>query len=78
MIRGSKHWTYAKHQALWEMLKPVVQTGIANVTVETVEDWGTCMATASADRDPNKMSPLLEMLMEESLRAGESAFNVSR
>ncbi|XP_068219564.1 proteasome activator complex subunit 4-like isoform X1 [Palaemon carinicauda] len=77
MIRGSKHWTFAKHQALWEMLKPIMQTGISNVTVETVEDWGTCMATASADRDPNRLSPLLELLLEEPLRAGESAFNVS-
>ncbi|KAK7086905.1 Proteasome activator complex subunit 4 [Halocaridina rubra] len=77
MIRGSKHWTFAKHQALWEILRPVMQTGMAKVTVETVEDWGTCMATASADRDPNRIAPLMELLMDDPLRPGEGAFNVS-
>ncbi|KAK8724601.1 hypothetical protein OTU49_011168 [Cherax quadricarinatus] len=77
MIRGSKHWTFAKHQALWEVLKPILQIGMAKVTVETVEDWGTCMATASADRDPNRLAPLMELLMDDPLRASEGAFNGS-
>ncbi|XP_042231597.1 proteasome activator complex subunit 4-like isoform X2 [Homarus americanus] len=77
MIRGSKHWTFAKHQALWGILKPVLQIGMAKVTVETVEDWGTCMATASADRDPNRLEPLMELLMDDPLRASEGAFNGS-
>ncbi|XP_045600493.2 proteasome activator complex subunit 4 isoform X1 [Procambarus clarkii] len=77
MIRGSKHWTFAKHEALWEVLKPILQVGMAKVTVETVEDWGTCMATASADRDPNRLAPLMEILMDDPLRASEGAFNGS-
>ncbi|XP_047484565.1 proteasome activator complex subunit 4-like isoform X1 [Penaeus chinensis] len=77
MIRGSKHWTFAKHQALWEMLKPIIQTGMAKVTVETVEDWGTCMATSSADRDPNRLAPLMDILLDDPLRASEGAFNGS-
>lgn len=77
MIRGSKHWTFAKHQALWEILKPILQVGMARVTIETLEDWGTCMATASADRDPNRLAPLMELLMDDPLRANEGAFNGS-
>ncbi|KAK8403278.1 hypothetical protein O3P69_000420 [Scylla paramamosain] len=77
MIRGSKHWTFSKHEALWEKLKPILRTGMARVTVETVEDWGTCMATASADRDPNRLAPLMELLMDDPLRASEGAFNGS-
>lgn len=78
MIRGSKHWTFSKHQALWEVLKPILQVGMARVTLETLEDWGTCMATASADRDPNRLAPLMELLMDDPLRASEGAFNGSR
>uniref|UniRef100_A0A0P4W4D0 Proteasome activator complex subunit 4 C-terminal domain-containing protein n=1 Tax=Scylla olivacea TaxID=85551 RepID=A0A0P4W4D0_SCYOL len=77
MVRGSKHWTFSKHEALWEKLKPILRTGMARVTVETVEDWGTCMATASADRDPNRLAPLMELLMDDPLRASEGAFNGS-
>lgn len=77
IIRGSKHWTFSKHEALWEKLKPILKTGMARVTVETVEDWGTCMATASADRDPNRLCPLMEVLMDDPLRASEGAFNGS-
>lgn len=75
IIRGSKHWTYNKHVGLWERLQPILETGIAKVTVETMEDWGTCMATASADRDPNRLAPLMELLMDDPLRPGEGAFN---
>lgn len=78
VLRGSKHWTYSKHVGLWERLRPILETGMARVTVETVEDWGTCMATASADRDPNRLAPLMEILMDDPLRPGEGAFNSSR
>lgn len=78
IIRGSKHWTFSKHEALWEKLSPILKTGMARITVETVEDWGTCMATTSADRDPNRLSPLMELLMDDPLRASEGAFNGSR
>ncbi|KAK4321981.1 hypothetical protein Pmani_007247 [Petrolisthes manimaculis] len=77
VLRGSKHWTYSKHVSLWERLRPILETGMARVTVETVEDWGTCMATASADRDPNRLAPLMEILMDDPLRPGEGAFNSS-
>ncbi|CAL4088618.1 unnamed protein product [Meganyctiphanes norvegica] len=75
ILRGSKHWTFTKHQALWSWFKPMLKTGMAKVTVETVEDWGTCMATASADRDPNRMHPLLELLMQDPLDNTQAAFN---
>lgn len=77
ILRGSKHWTFTKHQALWSWLRPIIKTGMAKATVETVEDWGTCMATASADRDPNRLHPLLEILMQDPLDNTQAAFSAS-
>ncbi|XP_076047764.1 proteasome activator complex subunit 4-like isoform X2 [Oratosquilla oratoria] len=74
LIRGSKHWTYEKHANLWKVLRPILEMGMSKVTVETVGDWGTCMATASESRDPNRIAPLLELLMEDPLREKEGAF----
>ena len=34
-------------QKLWQWVIPVLKTGITNMTVETVADWGTCYATVS-------------------------------
>lgn len=32
---------------MWEWLGPVVKTGLSNISVDCVVDWGTCFATAS-------------------------------
>jgi proteasome activator subunit 4 len=41
-------------------------------------DWGTCFATASESRDPNRLHWLLEALMEEPLRSRGSFLDSSR
>lgn len=73
VIRGSKHWPYAKVERLWGALEPLVRLALANMTVETVSDWGVCFATAAENRDPNRQHWLYELLMERPLQ-GESSF----
>ncbi|KAF3842217.1 hypothetical protein F7725_024168 [Dissostichus mawsoni] len=58
LIRGSKHWSYAK------VLCPLLRTALSNITIETYADWGTCIATACESRDPRKLYWLFELLME--------------
>ena len=69
LIRGAKHWPWAMTQRLWTWLVPVLRRLLGNVTVETIRDWGTCFATASESRDPNRIHWMLEVLMEEPLRS---------
>ncbi len=78
LIRGSKHWTWSMTERLWEWLVPLLRKILLHVTVETVGDWGTCMATASESRDPNRIHWLLEVLMEEPLRSQGSFLDSSR
>ena len=78
LIRGAKHWTWEMTERLWEWLVPLLRKILLHVTVETVGDWGTCMATASDSRDPNRIHWLLEVMMEEPLRSQGSFLDSSR
>jgi len=78
IIRGSKHWPWDMTQNLWDWLVPVLRLLLGKVTVETIGDWGTCFATSSESRDPNKLHWLLEVLMEEPLRSQGSFLDASR
>lgn len=33
-------------EKLWELLCPLLRTALSNITVETYNDWGTCIATS--------------------------------
>ncbi|XP_020605749.1 proteasome activator complex subunit 4-like [Orbicella faveolata] len=46
VIRGCKHWKFEKVENLWDFLVPLLRKALSAVNVETLEDWGTCMATA--------------------------------
>lgn len=37
---------FAKVEKLWELLCPLLRTALSNMTVETYNDWGTCIATS--------------------------------
>ncbi|XP_029164235.1 proteasome activator complex subunit 4B-like isoform X2 [Nylanderia fulva] len=75
IIRGSKHWPFEMVREMWQVMLPVVRTAIANLTEETVMDWGICFATIQQRRDPNRHHWLLECLMEEPpLKDSESSF----
>ncbi|KAM6951408.1 proteasome activator complex subunit 4B [Aplochiton taeniatus] len=74
LIRGSKHWSYQKVEGLWQLLSPVIRTALANITVETYTDWGTCIATACEGRDPRKLHWLFELLMESPLSGEGGSF----
>ncbi|XP_043255483.1 proteasome activator complex subunit 4A-like isoform X1 [Colletes gigas] len=71
IINGSKHWPYNMVCEMWDSLLPIIKLALANLTVDSVIDWGSCFASAQQDRDPNKHYWLLECLMEE-VRFGES------
>ncbi|KAM0724588.1 Proteasome activator complex subunit 4B [Formica fusca] len=75
IIRGAKHWPFQMVCNMWQELLPIIRTAIANLTEETVVDWGICFATAQQRRDPNRHHWLLECLMEEPpLKDSESSF----
>uniref|UniRef100_A0A3Q3F4X4 Proteasome activator subunit 4a n=1 Tax=Labrus bergylta TaxID=56723 RepID=A0A3Q3F4X4_9LABR len=74
LIRGCKHWSYAKVENLWELLCPLLRTALSNITIETYADWGTCIATACESRDPRKLHWLFELLMESPVNGEGGSF----
>lgn len=75
IIKGSKHWPFEMVRDMWQALLPIIRTAIANLTEESVMDWGICFATVQQGRDPNRHHWLLECLMEEPpLKDSESSF----
>ncbi|XP_011068182.1 PREDICTED: proteasome activator complex subunit 4B-like [Acromyrmex echinatior] len=65
IVRGAKHWPFQMTFDLWQALLPIIRIAIANLTEETVIDWGVCFATMQQHRDPNRHHWLLECLMED-------------
>jgi len=78
IIRGSKHWPYSKVKPLWEWVVPAIRTALTKVSPETQRDWGTCFATSSDSRDPNRLHWLMEVAMEEPIRSQGSFIDASR
>uniref|UniRef100_A0A803SKN4 Proteasome activator subunit 4 n=1 Tax=Anolis carolinensis TaxID=28377 RepID=A0A803SKN4_ANOCA len=74
LIRGSKHWTFDKVENLWKVLCPLLRTALSNITVETYNDWGTCIATSCESRDPRKLHWLFELLLESPLSGEGGSF----
>ncbi len=78
LIRGSKHWSFQRTEALGSWAAPLVRSAMDKVSVETIGDWGTCFATASESRDPNRIHWMLEVLMEEPLQSRGAFMDSSR
>ena len=58
--------------SMWEMLQPIIRTVVNQISVETVTDWGTAIATCSESTDPRKLHWLFETLMESPIKEGGS------
>ncbi|XP_063300040.1 proteasome activator complex subunit 4 [Pelobates fuscus] len=74
IIRGSKHWTFEKVENMWGLVCPLLRTALANITVESYSDWGTCVATACESRDPRKLHWLFELLLESPVSGEGGSF----
>merc|ERR1719273_635584 len=79
LIRGAKHWSFEATEDLYKnLLVPLIRLGLAKVSVEAIADWGTCFATASDSRDPNRIHWIMDVLMEEPIRSKGSFIDSSR
>ena len=79
VIRGAKHWSLESTEETFKnILVPLIRSGLANVSVEAIGDWGTCFATSSDSRDPNRIHWIMEVLMEEPIRSKGSFIDSSR
>lgn len=65
LVRGSKLWPFAKVEAMWSIVSPLMLKALTHITVESIADWGTAFATISESRDPNRMHWLFDAVLQE-------------
>ncbi|KAI8099232.1 uncharacterized protein BX664DRAFT_272366 [Halteromyces radiatus] len=65
LIRGTKHWPLAQTHHLWkEWLTPLLRTTLANVTPDAHTYWSSFIRFCMAKRDPRRVKPLMDLLLE--------------
>lgn len=79
LIRGCKHWSYARVEELYQKhLIPLIKLTLNHVTPETDGFWEMCFSTACDNTDPLRQHWLYETLMEDPLRQTTSHIDCSR
>ncbi|CAH0756348.1 unnamed protein product [Diatraea saccharalis] len=63
-IRAPRYWPRRSALNMYELAMKIVTTGLTTVTPETMEDWGTCLATGVEKLEPNRAATLLNSLLD--------------
>ncbi|KAL5009261.1 hypothetical protein ScPMuIL_014842 [Solemya velum] len=77
LLRGTKHWPYDKINAVWDWAIPLIKSSLSNITVETIDDWGTFFSVISESRDPRRCYRLFELMMDSPLSGEGGSFGDS-
>ncbi|XP_039757771.1 proteasome activator complex subunit 4A-like isoform X2 [Pararge aegeria] len=63
-LRAPRYWPRNRALALQKTAMEVIKKGLTSVTAETMEDWGTCVATGVEKLDPIRGSEVLKKLLQ--------------
>ncbi|XP_047537196.1 proteasome activator complex subunit 4-like [Vanessa atalanta] len=63
-LRAPRDWPRARALALQAEALDVIKAGLTAVTPETIEDWGTCVATGVEKMDPRRGAAVLRGLLQ--------------
>ncbi len=64
LLRGSKHWPGKAREALWTWLTPRLPQIYGKIRHETYEYWKMFFEHVLYKRDPRRMQPLLQFIIE--------------
>ncbi|KAG6452438.1 hypothetical protein O3G_MSEX007632 [Manduca sexta] len=64
VLRTPRYWRRQDAMYMYDAAMEIITTGLASVTPETMEDWGTCLATGVEKMDPCRGAGVLRRLME--------------
>ena len=62
--RGLKHWGGEETQAVWAWLLPLLRELMPQITNDSIEAWSMFAHYVTWDRDPRRLYPLLDLLIE--------------
>ncbi|CAH0400452.1 unnamed protein product [Chilo suppressalis] len=63
-VRAPRYWPRRQALHMYERAMQIITAGLTAVTPETMEDWGTCLATGVEKLEPNRGASLLNSLLQ--------------
>lgn len=63
-LRAPRYWPRQRALAFYASALEIVRAGLTAVTPETMEDWGTCLATGVEKLDPRRGGDVLTALLD--------------
>ncbi|XP_052744002.1 proteasome activator complex subunit 4A isoform X2 [Bicyclus anynana] len=63
-LRAPRYWPRARAMAMYDSAMEIIKAGLTSVTAETMEDWGTCVATGLEKLDPIRGASVLRELLQ--------------
>ncbi|CAG9565396.1 unnamed protein product [Danaus chrysippus] len=63
-LRAPRYWPRERALQMYKSAMDIIEAGLTSVTPETMEDWGTCLATGVEKMDPIRGSEVLRRLVE--------------
>jgi proteasome activator subunit 4 len=63
IIRGSKHWSLDKTEALWAWLGPLLRKTFAAITPDSLTYWEGMVKFCASQRDPRRLLPLVDVIL---------------
>lgn len=63
-LRAPRYWPRDRALAFYRKTLDIILAGLSSVTPETMEDWGTCLATGVEKLDPRRGGEVLDTLLE--------------
>ncbi|RWS24263.1 proteasome activator complex subunit 4B-like isoform X1, partial [Leptotrombidium deliense] len=67
LVRGSKHWSLQEVKALKEFLSPIIETMLNKLIDETSLDWTIFCGSCFMNRDPRKLSWILDLVLNKAI-----------
>ncbi|KAI8975614.1 hypothetical protein BDF20DRAFT_879640 [Mycotypha africana] len=79
LIRGMKHWNLRKSELVWQWLVILIQKVFKSITPDSLVYWDSFVRFVSYRRDPRRIQPLIDLIVEDTLDPlSDAAFNESR
>ncbi|XP_035449064.2 proteasome activator complex subunit 4B isoform X2 [Spodoptera frugiperda] len=63
-LRAPRYWPRERAMEMYAAAVNILQIGLTSVTPETLEDWGTCVATGVEKLDPTRGRQVIEGLVQ--------------
>ncbi|KAI9102563.1 hypothetical protein DFS34DRAFT_609661 [Phlyctochytrium arcticum] len=65
VVRGAKYFDYERTRAMWEWIRPLWVSGLATANSETLMLWSSALILTCARRDPRRVHPLIQIVLDQ-------------